>query len=479
MTSGDDETILAVSSPAGASAISLLRLSGPAAVARVGELAEDRGAALAGLPAYRVALVALRGSWGRVQASVTVFRAPRSYTGEDVVEVALPGSPPLVERVVARLLEEPSGRRGPVRWARPGEFTLRAYRRGRIDFAQAESVALLIGATGEAEARASQRGLRGELGTRIEEVVHDVLECLALTEAGIDFPDEDLPQVSAAALARRVETALERLRQLQSVAALRISRDGALRVAITGFANAGKSSLLNALVGRRAALTSSIRGTTRDPVRAVTIHDGRSVEWIDLAGMSDPEALRFEGETTGEEPIWDIVRRLTRLELETSDKVLWVADPVDDLERSLAEFRRAQLPGKILVLQKGDLLAPSQVERFRALSERPVVVSAHQAWGLDELQSRVLGPAGGGPDSTTGSAAGGAEPLYLVSAHQEVQLGRAREALERARESAASGSGECAASDLRDALAPLEALRGPVGREALLDLVFSRFCIGK
>lgn len=476
--SPDADTILAISSPPGMSSSAVLRLSGPAAFVVLGALAVP-GATVPG-SGFRGARVTLDVEGARVAAWALFYRAPRSYTREDVVEVTVPGSTPLLAFLTRAFLEAGNrlpGGAGTVRWARPGEFTLRAFLNGRIDLSQAESVAGLISATGEAEALASRRGLRGDLRAEIEALLRAVLEGRALVEAALDFPDEDLPQVSPGVLAMVLAGTIERVEGLRRAAALRIASPGALRVVLAGFPNAGKSSLLNALLGRRAAITGDLPGTTRDPVRGAAIHSGRRVEWVDIAGVEDLQGEVYGGERPGEEAIWDVVRRLTRLEIEAADVVLWVADPLDRLGRSLEQFRRLEAPSKRLVLQKIDLSSEEERARLSSLPGGPLLVSARTREGLGALVERVLGESAAGDIP---SLHGAAPPRFLVSAHQEAQLERAAEALSRARGAILGGVGlELAASDLRDASHALEELVGGGTREAVLDLVFARFCIGK
>ncbi|HVR74809.1 MAG TPA: GTPase [Planctomycetota bacterium] len=474
----DGDTILAMSSPPGMSSSAVLRLSGPAAFAALGALAVP-GATVPG-SGFQGARVSLDVEGARVAAWALFYHAPRSYTREDVVELTVPGSAPLLVLLARAFLEAGNrlpGGEGAVRWARPGEFTLRAFLSGRIDLSQAESVAGLISATGEAEALASRRGLRGDLRVEIEALLRAVLEGRALVEAALDFPDEDLPQVSPGVLATALGGTIEGLEGLRRAAALRIASPGALRVVLAGFPNAGKSSLLNALLGRRAAITSDLPGTTRDPVRGAAVYSGRRVEWVDIAGVEDLEGGVHGGERPGEEAIWGVVRRLTRLELEAADVVLWVADPLDRLERSMERFRSLEAPAKRLVLQKIDRSSEEERARLASLPVGPLLVSARTREGLGALVERVLGEAVPGE---VPSLRGAAPPRFLVSAHQEAQLERAAEALSRARDAILGGMGlELAASDLRDASHALEELVGGGAREAVLDLVFSRFCIGK
>lgn len=536
------DTIVAVSSPPGRGVAAILRLSGPLAVATVRALAGglegewERGG--------RVLGATLQVGGVPVRASVQIHRAPRSYTREDTVEVFLPGAPPLVRLLAHAVLGDPAavGREGTsVRWARPGEFTLRAFLNGRIDLSQAEAVAMLIGASGQEEARASRRSLRGGLAGPCRDLAASVLETIALLEAGLDFPDEDLSEISKdlsrEAVGERIASLVASQERLLGVTALRIPRPGLVRAAIAGFPNAGKSSLLNALLGRDAAIACDLPGTTRDPVRGTTSHGGRSIEWVDLAGawsaggylaglpsgtddpagggdaagaghaagpgdaadpvvapiaepMATPVAKPVaERADPGARTIREIVERLSRIEIESADVVVWVVDPRDAPEASLRQYAALDVPRKLLVLAKSDLPGLDEAMRLAARVDVPSTVSARSGTGLDVVVERVLdlaGRPGGTPGGLRGApppgGAQGAGPpgacQLLVSAHQEAALSVAGDALRRARDAVAMGT-ELVVSDLRDAMEALESITGASPREAVLDRIFSRLCIGK
>lgn len=490
-----DETILAVSSPPGIGARAILRLSGPDAYRALASVAGRGGQEILSAPGGSCFPVELGAGGVPVAAWVHAWRCPRSYTAEDLLEVLLPGSQPLLS-LVARALLERAGLDGlSLRWARAGEFTLRAYLHGRIDLSQAEAVASLIAATGEAEALAARRSLRGELGDRARQIAGEILEIVASLEAGLDFPDEELPEVTTESVRPRIAAAAGSLGRLHGSTALRVPTGDALQVVLAGLPNAGKSSLLNALLGRPAAITSDVPGTTRDPVRGATLHCGRRVEWIDIAGFSsfeslasgdgDPDGTRpgpRHPQGTGSSAVLEIVRRLSRVEIEHADIVLWVVDPRGPAERSLEGFARLAAPSKILVFQKADLLSPLEEERLRQSSLTPLVVSARTRKGLDGLVARVLGlpPPGGGPAGAPRSSGPVAAPRYLVSSHQESAISVAEDRLRDALGALDGGLGhEYVVADLRDALGALDDLSGRVPRDAVLDWVFSRFCIGK
>jgi tRNA modification GTPase len=384
-----------------------------------------------------------------------------------MVEIVLPGAPPLYGSILSSFLSHdlPDGT---VRLALPGEFTLRAFRAGRIDLSQAEAVASLIRATSDFEERAAERQLRGELKERVEAISSEILGTLALAEAALDFPDEDLPEIAPRALSGRTGHLVEAMEELLSSSALRLADTGALRVALAGFPNAGKSSLLNALLGRPAAIVAGVAGTTRDPVRGTVAGAGREIEWIDLAGF---EVLPPPEEEAGADEIARAVGRLTREELSTADVVVWVADAADGsrLEGSLALFRSLPACRKVLALNKSDLLMAADLDTLRSLPDRPAVLSAIRGQGLVDLIARVA------------ESPGAAEaPQFLITARQEAALLRAREMIRKGSTLLGEGGGyELLSVDLRDALSALGEITGREVGEKVLDAIFGQFCIGK
>ena len=433
------DTIFALATPPGRGAIAILRLSGP-----------GTGAALAALgagglkPRYAALRALIHDARPIDQALVLRFPAPNSYTGEDCAELHLHGG-----RAVVEAASEALTALG-LRPADPGEFTRRAFENGRMDLAQAEAVADLIDAETVAQASQALGQLDGALSQTYAGFRRDLLTALALVEAEIDFPDEDVPDN----LARSAGPVLERL-IADLKAALADARRGervreGYRIVLIGETNAGKSSLFNALVAREAAIVTPIAGTTRDVLDADLIIGGYAVTLSDTAGLRDSaDPVEAEG-----------VRR-ARARAEAADLRLWVRGP-DDEEGDAAGFARA---GDLLVLTKADLgLAPS-VAGFETLS-----LSTTTGQGLAELHDWIAA-------RLARDLSGADFPAVTRERHRR-RLAEAMAAAEAGR-AALEVAPEMAGDDLRRAADALARVTGAIGVEDILGEVFSTFCIGK
>ena len=470
-----EDTVLAVATAAGAGPRAALRLSGSLAVSALASVGVDTDG-LSRSPGFRGMAVRLQVDGLRTKAWVTLFRAPRSYTREDVVEVCVPGARPLVAAIARALVATPG-----VRWAQPGEFTLRAFLSGRLDLTQVEAVGQLIAATSDREARAARRALAGEFGDAARGVARELTETAALIEAGIDFADEDLPAVADDALLARVDGVLESIESLRRASTLRRSVSSSVQVVLAGFPNAGKSSLLNALLGRDVAIVSGLAGTTRDPVRGRTRIGGRLIEWTDLAGVRSVGRLDVgdrgelgELDTLLEAAAERSLGRAVHRELEAADHILWIVDASRSFEDSLREFSEIDAERRCLVLNQIDRLEYVRSDRLASQFPDALLVSARRRQGLDHLVERVREPARQGSPMADGGG------RFLLSAHQESLLLEVAEAVRRARHAIVGGLGtECAAADVRSALAALESLTGRVTADDILGHIFERFCIGK
>jgi tRNA modification GTPase len=435
------DTIASLSSAVGPAARMIVRVSGPLAASLASELA---GAVD---PTTGASRVALSFAGLRVPAWLYVFRAPRSYTGDDLVEFHLPGSP-----VLARMLLDHLRRAG-ARDAGPGEFTARAFFNGRIGLTEAEGVAATIAANNDNELAAARQLMAGELSRRVRPALDLAAETLALVEAGIDFSDEGVTFVSPDDFRARLDRLAEMLRALTSDSAHFEQLAHEPGVVLVGRPNAGKSTLLNALAGRPRAVVSPVAGTTRDALSAEVALDRGIVRMTDVAGLDD------ESPPGGDEIARQMRERALRA-AQAADLVVLDRDITDS--RPPLDIRR---PYALTVLTKSDLL-PAAPET----TDDAVPVSAATGWNLNVLRaelsaaaySRVRGPA----------------TLSLNARHRDA-LSEAGAALARAAALPPDAPQEVAALELREAVDALGRVVGAVTPDDLLGRIFSSFCIGK
>ncbi|GAA5482853.1 tRNA uridine-5-carboxymethylaminomethyl(34) synthesis GTPase MnmE [Haloferula sargassicola] len=443
----ESDTIAALATPGGTGAVALIRVSGPKAW-EVVETACGRDFG----EARRAVLRSVRDEAGQVidQTLVTPFRGPASFTGEDTVEVATHGGRLVTRRVLERLLN--CGARP----ARPGEFTERAFFHGKLDLTQAEAVMDLISAQSDLALRAAHEQLEGRLGRRTEGLRDELLGVVAQVEAWIDFPEDDIDPETGAALDARLEAVAGGIRTLLATADQgRILREG-LRTVICGLPNAGKSSLLNQLLGEERAIVSHTAGTTRDTIEEALVVDGVPLRLVDTAG------LRLAGDEIEEEGI-----RRTRREAGRADLLIVVADaslpPQEAWPDALPAVTR-----ELRVLNKVDLGEHPGWADFEA--DR---ISCSDGSGIARLRTHIREMA------ELGEADWG-EHAVAINARHRGCLRIAADALERGREALASGmAAEMAAMELREALEALGEIAGRVDTEEILGEIFSRFCIGK
>ena len=397
--------------------------------------------------AQRLAVLVDPGTGERLdEALCVVMRAPRSYTGEDVVEISCHGSPAVLRAVSERLVVHGA------RLAEPGEFTRRAFLNGRLDLAQAEAVALLISARTERAVKLAARGVAGELGRRLHALRDRLLDLVAGLEVTLDFPDDGVGTEpgAAASVVRTLVAEVARLRE--GARRGRVVHDG-MTVALVGAPNAGKSSLLNALVGRERAIVSPVAGTTRDVIEATIDLGGIPVRLLDTAGIGTPrDALEAEG------------MKRTRRAIDDSDLLIVVVDgrapvPYELLQETVTRRR-------LVVRSKSDLGGSSAAT---ALSDA-IPVSALTGTGLDVLTTRLAEMAASGADS-------GGE--LMASLRQMEGLDALERALIAADHALKDAPVEVALVDFREALAEVSALLGLDVGDAVLDRIFATFCLGK
>ncbi|MGA0544793.1 tRNA uridine-5-carboxymethylaminomethyl(34) synthesis GTPase MnmE [Brevundimonas sp. VNH65] len=432
-------TIFALATPPGRGAIAVLRLSGPEVPSALTALGAG------GLKPRMASLRRL--TWNDVildEALVLSFPAPHSYTGEDCAELHLHGGRAVVEAVSEALISLG------LLPAEPGEFTRRAFENGRLDLAQAEAIADLIDAETTAQAGQALGQLGGALSKTYNGFRRDLLKALALVEAEIDFPDEEIPDNLAHTagpvldgLLRDMDAALADADRGRRV------RDG-YRIVLIGETNAGKSSLFNALVSREAAIVTPIAGTTRDVLDAELVIGGYAVTLSDTAGLRESDdPIEAEG-----------VRR-ARARAEAADLRLWVRGPGDE-NGAAAAFAR---PDDLIVKTKADL-----GDQVFSLRHETVGVSTKTGQGLGDLHDWISA-------RLARDLSGGDFPAVTRERHRR-RLVEARSAVEAGRRALAIAP-EMAGDDLRRAADALARVTGAIGVEDVLGEVFATFCIGK
>ena len=459
-----DDTIAAIATPVGVGGIGIVRLSGPGAIQIAASVfAPQDGSSLLGQGTHTF-------QYGRVrdpasgetidEAIALVWRAPRSYTREDVVEISVHGGPVPLRRALSAVMD--SG----ARLAEPGEFTKRAFLAGRIDLAQAEAVCDLIAAKTQASGRLAVRQLEGRLSEAVFDARSSLLELLARIEAGIDFPEHDVEEVTRSQLRQGLEGALKRVADLAGTAAVgRVYREG-VRVAIVGRPNVGKSSLLNALLGQERAIVTSVPGTTRDLIEETVSIEGMPFVLIDTAGL---RRAQDEVEQIG-------VSRAERA-LREADISLVVVDAAAGLLEEDTDVLRSASSGRVVVtVNKIDLSregSEATVTQVRDLGHPVIRVSALTMEGLDDLRKALC-------HAVVSGAGVESEPAVVTSARHEDCLLQAESAIQRAIEGLDSMVPyDLISIDIRAALDRLGLITGETASDDLLDAIFSRFCVGK
>jgi tRNA modification GTPase len=445
-----DDTIVAIATPMGRGGIGVVRISG-ALSAGIATSLSGRKLRLEPRHATFTRLTAAGGAADQVV--MTWFPGPHSYTGEDVVEISAHGSPVLLRAIVDAAMENGA------RLAEPGEFTLRAFLRQRIDLVQAEAVRDLVDAVTPLQARAAFDQLEGTLTTRIRDVDEKLFDLTARLEASLDFPDEGYHFIESGGAAREIGALVRTLDDLLVTSRRgRLVREG-LHIAIAGRPNAGKSSLFNCLAGAGRAIVTEIPGTTRDLLTETIDVDGVPMTFVDTAGVragaDDP--VEREG----------IARAVAARDV--ADVILIVLDrsrPLDDDDRRLLNETASRC--RVVVANKADLAPAWDAERVPGVD---VVASARTGAGIDDVRAALSNALSGTPTRDV--------PPITNIRHADL-VARAKEALERAEAAAAARTPEeFVLADLIDARQRLEEVTGARTADDVLQAIFSRFCIGK
>ncbi len=442
------DTIAAIATPPGRGGIGVIRISGDAVRAVMRELLRKELQ-----PRY-----AHYGHFYDPDGSVLdtgialYFPAPHSFTGEDVLELHAHGGPVLIDLLLRRVLGLGA------RLARPGEFSERAFFNDKIDLAQAEAIADLIESTTEQAARSAQRSLQGEFSIRVHQLVEGLIELRQYVEASIDFVDEDIDFLSEGRIAEKLSELRATLRHIRHSARQGCLLREGMTVVIVGRPNAGKSSLLNRLAQREAAIVTAIAGTTRDTLREHIQIDGMPMHLVDTAGLRESEDIvEREG-----------VRR-ARDEIRKADRLLLL---IDESSPEEGEALLPSLPADIpltRVYNKIDLTGKPAgfVEDRRGPA---VYLSAKTGAGIEHLKTHLKTSMG--YDSEAGD-------VFIARRRHLDALSRAESFIESAQTQLRTRAAELVAEDLREAQNALSEITGEFSNEDLLSRIFSSFCIGK
>ncbi len=452
---GESDTIAAVATADGRGGIGIVRLSGPAAFA-IGESLAGRSLQ----PRHAHHCLIRDGSGELLDDGIAIgFRGPRSFTGEDVVELQGHGSPVVLQRILRAALGLGA------RLARPGEFSERAFLNDRLDLAQAEAIADLIDAGTEAAARGALRSLQGDFSRQVHELMEAVTALRVYVEAAMDFPDEEVDFLADGDVQSRLVGLATMLEAIRAQAGQGVLLSAGITLVLAGAPNAGKSSLMNTLARRDTAIVTAIPGTTRDILTERIDLDGLPVQLLDTAGLrSSADPVEQEG-----------IRR-ARTEIERADCLLLLVDATEDMDlpKDRLEVTRlvgATVPAKvILVRTKSDLLPPDHLSAYSG--NLPVVAtSVLTGQGLEALKQCIRDQVGFSADPQT---------TFTARARHLHAMDLAADGITAALETlASSGAGDLVAEDLRITHAHLGEIVGSMTPDALLGRIFSSFCIGK
>jgi tRNA modification GTPase len=447
-----DDTIVAIATPQGRSGIGVVRLSGNLSQS-IAQRFLNRPTAMT----HRQASVGLwTDSTGTVidEVVATLFKAPHSYTGEDVLEISAHGNPRILRNIVEAV------RGAGARLAAPGEFTLRAVIHGKMDLIQAEAVRNFIDAQTDMQARTARLQMSGSLSKQILPVREKLVDIIAHLEAGIDFADDDVRPPEDSILLCLIDPMLDELQKLQESYSFGRLLAAGLRVAIIGKPNVGKSSLFNRLVGADRAIVTSIPGTTRDVLSENISLDGVPLQFLDTAGMRNTaDPIEAIGVAKAEEALAE------------ADLVLVVIDGasgLDDSDRNI--LSRIVNSKHLIIVNKCDL--PQAVHEDSIRESTLIRISAKTGEGIGDLERAIQGFAGNPGGEIPGS--------ILTSARHFESICGASRALGKCRSAMAQGTPhEMVLLDLYEALSELNELTGEVVTEDILGRIFSTFCLGK
>jgi len=449
------DTIVALATPPGRSAIGLVRLSGPSVREILRALVADQIDFAAAHPLLRNIVDPRTGDL-LDRSIVTYFAAPRSFTGEDVLEISCHGSPLILRRLIDAAIYLGA------RLADPGEFTLRALGNGKMNLSQAEAIRDLINARSDAALRQAFRQMNGELARRLQPFKDQLVALIVRFESAIEFVEDDLPQVETNRVVKALQTLIADISSLAATFdAGHLVRDG-VKVTVTGSPNAGKSSIFNRLLGLDRSIVTAVPGTTRDTLSETTTIGGMPVTFTDTAGIRE---TKDEIERLG-------VSRTERA-MGDADLLLVVIDGSIEIQPDDLELlRKTEDRRRVLALNKSDLAEFSNHLTDRVNGHSPtVVVSAKTGAGVDQLQQEIVSQFASLDEH---------EGLLITDARHYDLLSRTRDELESTARLIKSGTGEeIVLTGLHNALRLLDEITGETTTEDILTQIFLTFCIGK
>lgn len=455
------DTIAATATPFGMSGIGIIRISGPEALGVARRIFKPSSGKCAWKShhLYHGDIISTDGKTVLDEVLLSFMRRPRSFTGEDTVEINCHGNPVIIRLILTQLQHLGC------RLARPGEFSERAFLNNRLDLSQAEALSSMICAQ---SARAYAMGLsqlKGSLSREIGDLRLMLIDALAALEAAIDFT-EDTSAEEIPAVPKQMDQMIKRMQSLiVSYRSARAYAEG-IHVVITGKPNVGKSSLLNILTGRKKAIVTDIPGTTRDLIAETITIDGIPVHLTDTAGIREP---RDEIEKEGISLVWESVAGADVVIV-----MLDVSKPLTDEDKMIIDKNHSG--NVIAAVNKIDLpraWEKQSVEKLFPLKARFLEISAKSGAGLDDLKKTILDLSISDGNESAGSA-------MIMSLRHKLAMEKSCKNIQKAKESIASGlSSEFAAFDLREALDYLDEITGKKINNEVLDKIFSSFCIGK
>jgi tRNA modification GTPase len=456
-------TIVALATPIGRSGIGVIRLSGPDSLTIARSLVRNDSFSPDPRTTHLKQIYDESGSEVIERALITYFRAPHSFTGEDVIEISCHGSPILLRLVLDACLHLGA------RMADPGEFSLRSLANGRIDLTEAEAIRDLIDAQTTASARQAARQMRGEFSHQLQPIKDDLLDVIVVLESALEFVEDDLPDIQTQSVRAGLETIAESIGNIAATyRAGHLIREG-IRVAIVGRPNVGKSSLFNALLGSDRAIVTEIAGTTRDQ-----IHEKFTIENIPIS-LIDTAGLRETSDTVEKIGVERSLRTMADVDL-----VIAMVDVSEKKNDDVDLVNSVQTAQHLVVLNKIDKVTPEAVEEYSEklrkdrVSETSILVpvSAKTGEGLDSLRRAIVEPFAPQEVNTNGFLVSDARHYDLLVRSRDEIIGSIDLLQQKSSE-------EIVLIGLLNALRFLGEITGETTTEDMLSRIFSTFCIGK